>query len=154
RLVLVSVRFPTPTCRELRVVLFSVPGPVSVPVLFLVLRAPRLSPWVRLGRGALSDHSFGDNRLPRRPRSRLIPLGRLVPRPTPPPDPSPTCPRTPSFWRPPCPPSSPLPPPAPNAAPDAAPSASAAKPRRAPNWRPCPCRIGTPPASTSATKAT
>ena len=51
----------------------------------LLVRAARLNPLVRLGRGAFSDLSLGDD-----PDSFMksvsIPLGRLVPLPTPLPD--------------------------------------------------------------------
>src|SRR4051794_32553849 len=39
--------------------------PVSMPVLFLVVRARPLTPLVRLGWGAFSAHCSGDRRLPR-----------------------------------------------------------------------------------------
>src|ERR1700722_19675818 len=65
----------------------------------MVLRAFTLGPLVRLGWGAFSAHSFGDDRLPRCSRSWSIPLGRLVPLPTPPPDAlRPWCPY-PLLWR-------------------------------------------------------
>ncbi len=57
-----------------------------MPVPFLVRRAFTLGPVVRLGWGAFSAHSFGDDRRLGSPQAAVDPVGTAVPVPTPPPD--------------------------------------------------------------------
>ena len=84
------VRFPrsvssAPQCRERgrRLRLLYPRRPPTMPVPFLVRRACSFGPVVRLGWGAFSAHSFGDDRRLARFQAAVDPVGTAVPAPTP-----------------------------------------------------------------------